>query len=471
MAKLVKSEKRVEQQVSRRNAILNELLASFTAGDSLSRMMAARMDPTKPALINSQLQNYANMMNGGGMDVNSFLGGDFASSKPNVPVTFGAGGGGPFDLAIQKPGVDPQVMSWYQNMIQPTLNSQLGGMTDTLSALGSPLYHWRRQGLQDVYPQHPNPPIGAPYQMPPMQGAQPQMQPPAQQGFAQSPIAPAMSQSQPPPAQMPGQPIPQYAVGTPMVPRTGLAVVHQGEQITPAPVPFGAPVAGQTYDKGIGRMATPAWANPTGQPYGQAPQQQQQMPQQAPPPAQPMQQPVQNGPVPIQTPVDPAMGAPAPQGGLMPPAGPPQTNPLQAAIQSLLGQVQSGGPMNAQFQNMQNQTMADQTDRAYMQQRQAMLDQMGARGLGGSGLQVGADQALFDSRMGNMVQGQNQIAMNAATGNWNALQQGAGNLGQMALGAGQFGLNQQQQQFMQQQSLFQQLLNALGSSEPVPAAA
>ena len=155
----------------------------------------------------------------------------------------------------------------------------------------------------------------------------------------------------------------------------------------------------------------------------------------------------------------------------MPPAGPPQTNPLQAAIQSLLGQVQSGGPMNAQFQNMQNQTMADQTDRAYMQQRQAMLDQMGARGLGGSGLQVGADQALFDSRMGNMVQGQNQIAMNAATGNWNALQQGAGNLGQMALGAGQFGLNQQQQQFMQQQSLFQQLLNALGSSEPVPAAA
>lgn len=136
----------------------------------------------------------------------------------------------------------------------------------------------------------------------------------------------------------------------------------------------------------------------------------------------------------------------------------------------MLGQVQSGGPINQNVQNIQNQMLSDNIGRAYNDQLGNMRASMGYRGLGGSPLQMEYERQLFDDAMRNRVTGSNQIALGAANTNWGAMQQAAGGLGQLSLGAGGFGLASDAQRFQQQQSLFQQLLAAIGASEPLPVA-
>ena len=431
-----KNERVVEEQITRRGSVLDQLMSMFGAYDALNSNINARFDPTIPALMNSQLQSYANLMSGGANNTNSMLSGDYSQTAPSVPVTLGAGNGSPFDLGVQTPGMDQSVYDMFKNLIQPTVNDQMNNITNTLFQMGSP-------NLYDPANRYQRPSPGLTQPTWESLGGQP---PVGQQQFkpisslpVAGPVAPAASPVQPPPAQKPGDMVPQYAMGTQNVPQTGLAVVHQGEQITPAQQGNVMPVPAP---------ATPATPS-TGLAYNQAT-----APQAAPPAGMSMP----GGPVPQ---------LPPPQPSSIPNYG-GSANPLQQSIQQLSTMLSSGGPFNQGYQNIQNQQMADQTGAAYQNQLADMRARMGGRGLGGSGLQYGMEGDLFNGLQSALVQGQNQNAINAAGGNWNAMQQGAGALANTALNAGQFGLQQQQAQLGNQMSMFQMLIDALRKSQVNP---
>lgn len=455
-----KQERAIEEGSNRRGSMLDQLMSMFGAYDALTQNINSRFDPTIPALTNSMLQQYANMMSGGPANVNAMLGGDYSHSAPSVPVTLGAGNGSPFDMAFQKPGMDEGVYQMFQNLIQPTYNDQLNNLTGTLFQMGSQNYYDPTSKVQ-----RPSPGLTAPNWEALGGQAKPITSLPVQTPPAQ--VAPAQSPVQPPPAQKPTDTVPQYALGTPYVPQTGAAILHQGEAVVPAQQNIFAQVP-QAQDWGKVSRSPLGQQNPRAQ-QAAAPAP---APQPAPAPAPaPMPQPpavTQDiGQAPAQAPVaNTTMPAPAPA----------QTydgavNPVQQAINQLSQMLSTGGPMNADYLNRQNQQMADASHMAYQQQLANMQSQMGARGLGGSGLQYGMQNDLFNGLQSGLIQGQNQNALAAATGNWNALQGGAGNLANTALNAGQFGLQQQQAQLGNQMSMFEMLLNALKNTTTAPAAA
>lgn len=410
----------VEEQANRETGLLNELMSLFGAFDAQQQNLAARNDPTAPALINSQLANYAGMMSGGGFDANNFLSGNF--SKPaGPPVTFGAGSGSPFDIPAQRAGVDPGIMSLFNSIISPAATGQMQNLGSALTEFG-PLVAPPPAPAQAAPAMQPMPPPVGPASVI------------SQRGAGNLPVT--GGQARP----ITSLPMPQYATGTPYVPQTGPAVVHQGEAIVPAAVNPFAPTTQQTL-KG------------------------------APPPTMQTMQGTAPGALPVSQPPQITQSITPQQQGMVPPAPAPVAapNPLQMAIESLQTQLQSGGPINANVQNIMQQQLADQTGGAYQQQLADLRGRLGGRGLGGSGLQFGLENSLFDSLNSQRVQGQNQIGLEAANQNWGALQQGAGNLANTALGAGQFGLQQQNQQFAQQQSLFNTLLEAIRKSQVDPS--
>lgn len=194
-------------------------------------------------------------------------------------------------------------------------------------------------------------------------------------------------------------PMPSFQQGTPFVPQTGPAMLHQGEAVIPA------------------------HQNPNAQTRATAP-------------AQP---------------------------------APPAANPLQQSIQFLQQQLMSGGPISPQVQNIQNQQLADTVS---MGQQQALNDlraRMGGRGLGGSGLQFGIEQNIGNDAMRALTQGQNQIALDAAGRNYDALGNTANSLAGNALGAGQFGLQQAAFNMNQSQSMLDQLMQMIRNSYANPA--
>ena len=429
-----KQERIVQEGSERRASAFDTLLNMFGGYDALNSNINARFDPTIPALMNSQMQSYANLMSGG-PDINAMLSGNFASTTPRVPVTLGAGNGSPFDMSMQTPGMDEGLQNVFNNLITPTFNDQMGSLTQSLFQLGGP-NQWDQSGKF----QRPLPGLSQPTwesvggqspvmpQAPPPSGMMPQFKPVSSLPV-QGPVAPANAPVQPPPAQKPGDMIPQYAMGTTSVPQTGLAVVHQGEQINPA--------GGQPPMQNWSTKPTPPQQTPQSYPSaGPTPQ--------LPPPQ------------------------PYPQQQAQPQQQPPTQNPIQQSIGQFSNMLSSGGPMNAQYLNMQNQQMADQTGAAYNNSLEDMRARMGSRGLGGSGLQYGMENDLFNGMQSALTQGHNQNAMNAATGNWNAMQQGAGNLMGASMSAGQFGLAQQAQQQQMQQSMFSMLLDALRQSQVNP---
>jgi hypothetical protein len=397
----VPTERLIQENAARRIDMTKQLMDLFGAYDAQSQNLAARNDPTIPALLNTQLASYANMMSGGGQNANDFLSGNYGQGGGSqVPVTFNQGNGSPFDIAAQHPqGINSTISSMFQNLISPTVLDQSQNLADILFTMG------------------------------PSWGAYPNQRP--------SPGLSADNYDQLLSSLGIGQQVPRYATGTPYVPQTGPAILHQGEAVLPAQQNPFAPMAQQQFAKGTPTMQTLGAPQPAGA-----------ITLPAPPPA------------------------PAPQAPQTPVASPPAAgpmNPLQQAIQSLQGQLGSGGPINANVQNILNQQLADQTGQAYQQQLQQLNASLGARGLGDSGLQFGLQQTLQDMLNSNRVQGRNQIALNAANTNWGALQQGAGNLANTALGAGQFGLQQQAQQQNQQNQMFQMLMDAIQRSRANPS--
>lgn len=194
------------------------------------------------------------------------------------------------------------------------------------------------------------------------------------------------------------------------VPQTGLFQLEQGEQVIPNP--------GQA-------QTTPPVFSPTAPAPNPLPT------QDDPPPSIPFD--LGGNPAPLPVPVDQGQQDQAGAG-----------NPLQQAIQALLQMVQGGGPLQ--------QNISDAFSQQLLSSRRNVAEDFGRRGLGGSGIQ---EQLGLQAELG---------ALNTAqrASNAQALQS-AQALGQLSLGAGGFGLAQNQQQFQQNQSLFESIMRALQS--------
>lgn len=428
-------------------ALLAEMLSSTGALDAFFQNIAAREDPTIPALINAQLQRFANQQNTGGFDANAFLGGDFSFPTPDNAITLG-GGGGPFDIPLQQPGgVNPIIQMLLDNVLTPGFVDQLTGLGDMLFQFGSPLgvvsgtggvlrpdpetniggggdfqaLMDQLSGLIGGGAASPAPtgasPVGATAAPPPAvttappaaPGALPQVDP--IQAILQGLAQPQVAQE------------PQSGAVTPIlgrmalggtVPQTGAFILEQGEQVLPPP---GFPAG------------DPGNRPPTG---------------------------IQDQPGPHIEPLPPPP-PPPPVGGT--PGTPPlpaqgMMNPLQQAIQSLLDMVMGGGPLQ--------QNINDQFANQLQSSRRNVSEDFARRGLGGSGIE---EQLQLQSQLGiqgNAISQSNALALQAAQALTGA-----------SLGAGQFGLQQQQLQDQTNLSMMEQLmrfiqgLNAPAGSNPM----
>jgi len=117
-------------------------------------------------------------------------------------------------------------------------------------------------------------------------------------------------------------------------------------------------------------------------------------------------------------------------------SGQPYLNNSLDAIQNLLN---SGGPINQQVQNIQNQQVNDLAANQQLANQRNIREQMGARGLGDSGAQ---DFLELQARLGaqsNQIQGQNQVALDAANRNFDSLLGAGTALGNIGLGSEQLG--------------------------------
>lgn len=132
-----------------------------------------------------------------------------------------------------------------------------------------------------------------------------------------------------------------------------------------------------------------------------------------------------------------------PPGPGQPPAGYP--NFLNQSLQGLSDLAASGGPIDANVQNILRQQARDSTATDMQGALRAMREQYGARGLGGSGLQQRQDLMTRLGAANAYTQANNQIGLDAANQNWNA-RLGANNaLNAGSLAAGRFGNDVYQQ--------------------------
>lgn len=459
--------KRVEKEAGRSFSIMDQLMSALGAFDAMSGRLAAQRDPTIPALLNSGLGTYANFQNAGGVNANQVLGGNFGGTNFMQPVNFGSDAGGPFDIPYQKPGGDPMVQALWEQFVRPAAGGQISHIGQTLAGFGSPSSNKARDYTQAdmaAFLQS----LG--------------ITPPSTQAFMPAPAAAPVLDS--------------FATGTPFVPQTGNYQLHRGEAVIPAqqnplqqiqppagpmpgPMPMGAAVPGQSYDKrqhgmlGYQGGGGPAPGVNVAQPMPQPPV--------APPPTT-------GGPIPIQPPQPPGTTFTGPIAPVVdtytPPAAqttqPPAPatgqwggadNPLQQALQQLSQMLAGGGPITQGVQNTLNQQTADTVSTG---QQQALMDlraRMGGRGLGGSGLQMGMERDIGNAGQMALTQAQNQIGLNAANTNYGAMQNTANSLLAGGLGAGQFGLQQAQFNLGQSQSMLDQLLAAIRNSYTPASAA
>jgi hypothetical protein len=260
-----------------------------------------------------------------------------------------------------------------------------------------------------------------------------------------------MTRSNTAPEPVTAMPLASFQMGTPYVPQTGNYQLHQGEAVVPAQQNMinQQLAPNQQFDPNLivnkthrpGAQVTLGVQGPGSAMQDTLPQ----TPQQLQPPLQPPQRPVTGG---------------APAGA---------ANPLQQALMQLQKLLAQGGPMGPMFQNLQQQQLSDVVSQGQQNQLQDMRANMGARGLGGSGLQFGLEQNIGNDAMSALTQGRNQIAMGAAQGNFNGLSDVASRLIGGSLGAGQFGLQQAQFNQNQSQSMFDQLLAAIRNTFANPA--
>ena len=461
--------------------VLEQLLSLTGALDAQSQNLAARSDPTIPALLNSQLQRFADQQNTGGFDANAFLSGDFSAAAPSNPTTFGAGSGSPFDIPIQEAGgVNPIVQQLLDNIGAQSFDSTQG-ILDFLFRVGGPDFNFKgedqrldpqtdvAQGgnigdLQTIIDQILNgggagapaaaslPVSGGaavPSPPPPIQ-SQPLQAPQNIPGAGLAPPSPVdnlLAQVFPPTAAQD----PRAGATTPIlgrfahggtVPQTGAFILEQGEQVLPN-----------------------TGANPPGGVRGFAFGQPTKFTVPAPADAPPTAEPGQGGPAPLPAPI-PAPVAPPVAPNPLDPGGAAagQPNPLQQAIDTLLGLVQGGGPITSDIANTQQTRINDVFANQLQSVQRGNAESLGARGLGGSGIQ---EQLGLQAQLGvlnNATNASNDFALNQALQNFGGVQGASQGLGALSLGAGEFGLQQQNQQFLQNQSMFEQLIRAIQGS-------
>ena len=416
------NKREIEEESARSFGLMTQLMSQLQAMDAFQNNLAARRDPTIPALLNSQLGTFSNFQNAGGVNPNAILGGDFSGTNFLQPMTMGQGGGA-FDIPVQRPGGNATTEALFNQLIQPVAVDQLANIAQALFTFGNPAPE-----LFDLYSaDRPVPDVAAPD----FNSIFEKLGIPAPVGFP----GPQGAQTQQPSMVEPVSSIPlaSFQTGTPYVPQTGTYQLHQGEAVVPA------------NQNPMNQQRPAAQMGPTGG-FIPAPQQNMTMPAPAPAP-QPMPQPYAAGQ----------------WGG--------SANPLQQALMSMSQQLQSGGPINQNVQNIQQQQIADMVSRAQQQQTMDMRARLGARGLGGSGLQFGMEGNINDAALRALVEGQNQVALGAANTNFDALQNAARGLFGGALGAGQFGLQQAQFNMGQSQSMFEQLMDAIRKSFVNPSQA
>ena len=484
-----------EKRMGITSNIMNQLMGMLTGIDSFQNMLAARSDPTIPALLNSQLGNYVRFQNSGGVNANDVLSGNFGGAGSMLqPMSMGGDPNDPFSIPIQRPGGNAMTEQIFNQLLGPVGIDQISQYAQGLFGMHSPIPQLIPQTerplpnvvaptFEQILQQFGINQTGAP-QMPPAPGGSapqqptqpqgPQMQMPGPPGGFVRKLGGQQVGQQRAPEPITSMPMPSFQQGTPYVPKTGPAMLHQGEAVVPA-------------------QFNPANAAPPGVMQKPPPMQQpevfgganttipmmQQAPAPAPRPMAPQTQFMPQSPNPmLQTsvPFDVHTGQPGtlpgdPRPGVTMP--PPQqggpANPLQMALGSLMMQLGGGGPINQNVQNIQQQQLADTLSLGKQQAEADLRARMGARGLGGSGLQFGLEQNLGNDVLRALTQGQNQIALDAAGRNYDALGNTANSLIGGSLGAGQFGLQQAAFNQNQSMSMFDQLLNAIRQSFANPS--
>lgn len=405
-------------------ALLAELFSSTGALDALFQNIAAREDPTIPALLNTQISRLADQQGGGGFDANAFLGGDFSTPAPSNPLTLG-GADSPFNVPLQQAGgVDPIIQALIDSILTPATVTQ--GVK-----LGTPLTESAGSasgGSTGIGP------IGG------LTGTANFIDKTSGSGQDQlaliENILGGTAQQGPGPAPEANGPISgSFQLGG-MVPFDGNFALHRGEQVI-AP---GGPAPPPPISPGVSSLV----------PGGRGEQDGLQ----------------QNAFDPLPPPVlggdgGGTVGAGDVPGGIADAGGTQTLNPLQQAIQALLGLVQGGGPITPQIAQQQQNRIADVFGQQLQSSQRGVQENFGGRGLGGSGIEasLGLQQALGLQQ--NAAQASNDLAVQQALQNFGGLQGAAQGLGGLSLGAGQFGLQQQQQQNQQNQDLIQFILQTL----------
>lgn len=407
-------------------ALLAELFSSTSALDAIFQNIAAREDPTIPALLNAQLSQLSDIQGGGGFDANAFLGGDFSTPAPSNPLTLG-GADSPFNVPFQVAGgIDPIIQQLIDSILTPatvrqgielgTPLTEAGNQQSLNRRLGSggvPLSKKRLEDLQRT--QQENEVIDS------------------EQTLLLEDILGGIAQG-PEPAPQSEPVLGSFQTGG-IIPQTGNFRMHAGEQVIPAAAgqldfPELRPSANVTGQGGRGDTGDQHFAF---------------------------------DPLPPNFEITPPGGG----GDVLPPVDNPDlggtqgTNPLQSAIQALLQLVQGGGPITPQIAQQQQLRISDTFGQQLQGSQRSVQENFGARGLGGSGIEaaLGLQQGL--GLQANAARASNDLAVQQALQNFQGVQGAAQGLAGASLGAGQFGLQQQAQQNQQQQSLIEFILQTL----------
>lgn len=475
-------------------ALLAELFSSTSALDAIFQNIAAREDPTIPALLNTQISRLGDIQGGGGFDANAFLSGDFSTSAPSNPLTLG-GADSPFNVPFQVAGgIDPIIQKLIDEILTPATVTQGvnlgtplteaagGGGSGGGGSGGGGLFGLTQAEFNSISVTLEE--MNAARQENPLlsqsQAARIVRERKAQAqsgnsnliesilgGTAQSPpldVGQVVS-GQAPPAQKP-----QFAgikgiLDSLQTDDTAQASVAQDQQSGEIKPILGSLQAGGTilqdgvFDLHRGETVLPAAAPPPPPPppaIGLTPP--------TPPPSSLLGRPGGGGndggggeqfegDIPLA--VDPFTLPGDTQGGAQ------DTNPLQDAIAALLGLVQGGGPITSDIARQQQSRINDVFGQQLQSSQRGVQEQFGARGLGGSGIEaaLGLQQSL--GLQENAARASNDLAVQQALQNFQGVQGAAQGLGGLTLGAGQFGLQQQQLQNEQQQQLIEFILQAL----------
>lgn len=436
--------------IQRGEAVFDRLVGQGTQGlnlltalDSLLQQQQAQADPTIPALLNTQLARLSDHQSGGGFDLNAALGGLFA--QPDAATSFGAGHGGPFDLPVQS------AQPLRQTSVLENALGGPGGLLDDIGIfLQDPFRHPGGDLSEFTAPQLSQQQLQD-FGIPPQQRPQPPPQPGLDALIAGAGIEPLGPGPQPQqdtegtqssgthlpgnttflprsgamPDLRPPSLVGSFAQGTNFVPETGLAQVHKGEAIVPA----------------------------NQNPFNQTPV------------TRPLNQP--------QALSRSSGGARVGETGAerfrisdTPPPAPP--NPLQTSINTLQGLATSGGPITPEIQGILQQQALSQQNQFQNDTLRGIREDFGARGLGLSGVEANAELQARLARDANLLNANQNIALNAASQNFGATQGAAGLLGQTALGSGQLGLQNAQFQHAAENSILDMISQLLSQSHATP---